>query len=362
MELIAGLMSGTSLDGVDGVLAEFPPEAGRLLAHAHVPFADDLRQELASLNHPGPAELARSAVAAIAIADRYAECAASLLRQAGVGAAQVRALGCHGQTVRHQPRAGYTLQLLNAARLAEASGIAVVCDFRSRDVAAGGQGAPLAPAYHRAAFARAGETRCVINIGGIANLTILHADGRTEGFDTGPGNALMDAWCQRCQGKRFDADGAWAARGKPLPDLLQRLLAEPYFRLPYPKSTGREDFNRQWLERALTGNEAPADVQATLLALTARSIADAVLRAAPDGRNLFLCGGGARNSTLRRELAACLPGRAIGLTDDLGVPAEQVEAAAFAWLARRCLAGLPGNVPAVTAARGERVLGAIYPA
>ncbi|MFZ5555507.1 MAG: anhydro-N-acetylmuramic acid kinase [Pseudomonadota bacterium] len=362
MTIYGGLMSGTSLDGVDGVLAEFPPEAGRLLAHAHLPYPDGLRRELAALNHPGDDELARAAAAALAASDLYAKCVAALLESAGLRPEQVSAVGCHGQTVRHQPGIGYTIQLLNAARVAETTRVSVVCDFRSRDVAAGGQGAPLVPAYHRAAFARSGETRCIVNLGGIANLTVLHADGRVEGFDTGPGNGLLDAWCQRHQGRPFDADGAWAATGNALAQLLETLLADPYFDRPPPKSTGREDFNRSWLERVLTGSERPADVQATLVQLTARSIADAVTRAAPDASRIFLCGGGARNGTLRAALEARLAGRHVGTTDELGVPAEQVEAAAFAWLAARCVAGLPGNVPAVTGARGERVLGAIYPA
>lgn len=361
MEIFGGLMSGTSLDGVDGVLAEFPPAAGRVLAHVHHPFPEDLRAELAALNHADGDELARSGRAAAALAQRYAECAAELLSAAGLRAGQVRAMGCHGQTVRHQPRQGYTVQLLNAALLVELSGVSVVCDFRSRDVAAGGEGAPLAPGYHRAAFSAPGKTRVIVNLGGIANVTVLHADGRTEGFDTGPGNGLMDAWCQRQQGRRYDADGAWAATGTPLPELLQRLLADPYFGKPAPKSTGREDFHIGWLERALRGNEGAADVQATLLQLTARTVAAAVDAAAPDVSGIFLCGGGARNGALRRALAALLPACEVGTTDSLGVPAEQVEATAFAWLAHRCLHGQPANVPSVTGARGERVLGAIYP-
>jgi anhydro-N-acetylmuramic acid kinase len=361
MVILAGLMSGTSLDGVDGVLAEFPPESGRVLAHVHLPYPDDLRRELAALDHPGANELARAASAALAVAERYADCATALLSQTGIAPAQVQALGCHGQTVRHQPRQGYTLQLLNGARVVERTGIRVVCDFRSRDVAAGGEGAPLVPAYHRAAFSAAGQTRVVVNVGGIANLTVLHADGRTQGFDTGPGNGLLDAWCQRHRGSAFDADGAWAASGEPLPALLGKLLSDPYFGKPAPKSTGREDFHIGWLDRALNGDERPQDVQATLLQLTARSIASAVTDVAPDASRLFLCGGGARNGALRSALAKALPVCEIGVTDALGVPAEQVEATAFAWLAYRCMNGRPGNVPFVTGARGERVLGAIYP-
>ncbi len=362
MDVVGGLMSGTSLDGVDGVLAEFPPEAGRILAHAHVPYPEPLRRQLADLNHPGTNDLARSATAAVAVTDLYAECVSALLGRSGLSANQIRAIGCHGQTVRHQPRSGYTLQLLNPARLVEAAGVSVVCDFRSRDIAAGGEGAPLAAAYHRAAFTGPGETRCVINIGGIANLTVLHADGRATGFDSGPGNGLLDAWCQRHQGQAFDANGAWAASGSVIPSLLSRLRADAYFARPAPKSTGREDFNATWLDRALTGSEKPADVQATLLELTVGTIADAIESAAPDAKRILLCGGGARNGALRRELAAKVGGREVGLTDDVGVAAEHVEAAAFAWLAHRCLNHLPGNLPAVTGARGERVLGAIYPA
>lgn len=361
MEIFGGLMSGTSLDGVDGVLAEFPPSAGRVLAHVHRPFPDSLRQELAALNHADGDELARSGQAAVALAHVYAECTAALLSAAGVRAGQVRALGCHGQTVRHQPGQGYTVQLLNAALLVELTGVSVVCDFRSRDVAAGGEGAPLAPGYHRAAFSALGKTRVIVNVGGIANVTVLHADGRAEGFDTGPGNGLMDAWCQRHRDRRYDANGAWAATGRPLPALLETLLAEPYFGKPAPKSTGREDFHIGWLERALGGNERAEDVQATLLQLTARTIAAAVGAAAPDVSGVFLCGGGARNGALRSALAALLPACEVTTTDSLGIPAEQVEATAFAWLAHSCLHGQPANIPAVTGARGERVLGAIYP-
>ena len=362
MHVLGGLMSGTSLDGIDGILAEFPPDAGRIFAHAHVPYPESLRRELADLNHPGTSDLARSAVAAVAVTDLYAECVSALLSRSGLSANQIRAIGCHGQTVRHQPRSGYTLQLLNPARLVEAAGVPVVCDFRSRDIAAGGEGAPLAPAYHRAAFGQAGEARCIVNVGGIANLTVLHADGRTTGFDSGPGNGLLDAWCQRHQGQAFDADGAWAANGTVIPALLRRLRSDPYFTRAAPKSTGREDFNAAWLDRALTGHEKPADVQATLLQLTVGTIADAIESAASDAQRIFLCGGGARNGALRRELAARMPGCEVALTDDAGVAAEQVEAAAFAWLAYRCLNQLPGNLPTVTGARGERVLGAIYPA
>jgi anhydro-N-acetylmuramic acid kinase len=362
MEIFGGLMSGTSLDGVDGVLSAFPPASGHLLAHAHVPYPDGLRDELATLNHAGDNELARTAAGALAVADLYSECFAALLKNSGLKAAQIRAIGCHGQTVRHQPHRGYTVQILNGARVAEATNVAVVCDFRSRDVAAGGEGAPLVPAYHRAAFGRAGQTVCVVNIGGIANLTILHADGRTEGFDSGPGNGLMDAWCRLHQGLPFDTDGAWAKSGKPLSQLALKLLADPYFLRPPPKSTGRDDFNLDWLKKTLAGHEHPADVQATLLQLTVQSVADAAKSAAPDASCIYLCGGGARNSTLREALAAKFPNCEVGLTDELGITAEQVEAAAFAWLAARRVAGLPGNVPAVTGARGERVLGAIYAA
>jgi anhydro-N-acetylmuramic acid kinase len=359
-EFYVGLMSGTSLDGIDGVLADLEHRAPRLLAHCHQAFTPALRSELAALNITGNDELRRAALAANELARAYATVVQSLLAQGSIGAATVKAIGCHGQTVRHQPADGYTLQLVNGSLLAELTSVTVVDDFRSRDVAAGGQGAPLVPAFHHAVFAQPGEHRVVVNIGGIANLTDLPRTGTVTGFDCGPGNLLLDAWAQRHLQQPFDRDGAWAQTGTAIPSLLATLETAEYFHRAPPKSTGREMFNLHWLEQHLNGTEQPADVQATLLALTARGIADAIRNFCADATAIYLCGGGSRNGALVRLLATLVAPRQVNLTDALGVDAEQVEALAFAWLARQTLNSRPGNMPAVTGARGPRVLGAIY--
>lgn len=365
-QLFAGLMSGTSLDGVDGVLAEFSA-AGipKVVSHAYRAFPEALRDELLALNSSGPDELHRCALAASTLAGLYAEVVAELLDHANVNASSVRAVGSHGQTVRHRPALGYSWQINNPSLLAERSGIAVVADFRSRDVAAGGQGAPLVAAFHRALFGCTGETRAVLNLGGISNLTALLADGRTTGFDCGPANVLMDLWCLRHTGQRFDADGGWAASGNTQPHLLDVLQEEPYFATPPPKSTGRDLFNADWLADRLLhhGTECqPEDVQATLCELTAVTCARAVAAHAGDASEMLVCGGGALNKHLMQRLAHQLPGMTVRLTDDRGLPAQHVEAAAFAWLAYKHMHGEPGNLSTVTGAAGPRVLGALYPA
>ncbi|MBC7954588.1 MAG: anhydro-N-acetylmuramic acid kinase [Cytophagales bacterium] len=365
-ELFAGLMSGTSLDGVDGVLAEFSAQGiPKVVSHAYRAFPETLRDELLALNSSGPDELHRCALAASTLAGLYIEVVAELLAHSKVQPSAVRAIGSHGQTVRHRPMLGYTSQINNPALLAEKSGIAVVADFRSRDVAAGGQGAPLVAAFHRALFGAAGETRAVLNLGGISNLTALLTDGRTTGFDCGPANVLMDLWSLRHTGQRFDADGTWAASGVVQPQLLEVLLQEPYFAAPPPKSTGRDLFNAGWLADRLNryGKDCrPEDVQATLCELTAITCIRAILDHAGDASELLVCGGGALNKQLMRRLAHHLPKMAVRLTDDRGLPAQHVEAAAFAWLAYKHLHGEPGNLSAVTGAAGPRLLGALYPA
>ncbi|MCE2999666.1 MAG: anhydro-N-acetylmuramic acid kinase [Betaproteobacteria bacterium] len=359
--LFIGLMSGTSLDGTDAVL--FGGAANpRVLGHVHQPFSPQLRESLLALNAPGENELHRAALAGNALALAYAAAVSKLLEVTEQTASGIEAIGCHGQTVRHQPQSGYTLQLVNAALLAELTGIRIACDFRSRDIAAGGEGAPLVPAFHQAVFASALHSRAVINIGGIANITTLPRSGEVTGFDCGPGNVLMDGWIARHRSERYDRGGAWAACGRVLPALAARMLAHDFFGRRPPKSTGRETFNLHWLESLLSGNEAPADVQATLCEVTAAGIAGAVDGYCPDALQIYLCGGGARNDLLRSRLAALLPGRTVGITDSLGIAAESVEGAAFAWLAQRVLLHLPGNLPAVTGASGPRVLGAVYPA
>ena len=371
-ELYIGLMSGTSLDGVDGVLVDFDaPGAGllRVVAHAHRRFESGLGHELLALNAPGESELHRAALAGNALVRVYAEVVDALLAASGAPREQVRAIGAHGQTVRHRPREfdglGYTVQLNNPALLAELTCIDVIADLRSRDVAAGGQGAPLVPAFHRAMFGRPDETIGVLNLGGIGNLTTLRADGSTIGFDSGPGNALMDHWCRLHTGQPYDADGAWAASGQVIDALLAGMRAEPYFALPPPKSTGRDLFNAAWLQAQLARCAPvprPVDVQATLAELSAAACAADVLAHASDAHELLVCGGGAFNAELMRRLAAQLPGIDVLPTSARGLPADQVEGCAFAWLARAFMRREPANLPSVTGAVGPRVLGALYPA
>ena len=366
--LFVGLMSGTSMDGVDGVLCRFGagPESVHVLCHAHRPFASELSRELFALNTPGDNELHRAALAANALARVYAQVVEALLTQGEVPREQVLAIGAHGQTVRHRPGEfdgpGYTIQLNAPALLAELTGIDVVADFRSRDVAGGGQGAPLVPAFHRAVFAQHDQTVGVLNVGGISNLTVLGPGESALGFDIGPGNALMDHWCRLHTGTPFDDQGAWAASGVVNDGLLATLLAEPYFDRAPPKSTGRDLFNPAWLAARLPPSLRPEDVQATLAELTARACAAAVLEHGPDCSELLVCGGGALNAHLMKRFSANLPGVRALTTTDRGLPAMQVEACAFAWLARAWLMREPGNLGRATGARGPRVLGALYPA
>lgn len=363
VERYIGLMSGTSTDGVDGVLAEFTGRTIRIAAASSLPLPDRLRQELLALNVSGPDELARAAQAANALADLYAQAVRQLLDLAGLAQTEVRAIGAHGQTVRHCPQAGYTLQINAPARLAEHTGIAVVADFRSRDVAAGGQGAPLVPAFHAAWFDRRPDS-AVLNLGGIANLTVL--GNPVRGFDTGPANMLMDAWAQQHLGQAYDRDGAWAASGRCHDALLDRLCADPWFGLAPPKSTGRDLFNPAWLRSILDESPdwsglPPADVQATLLQLTVRTIARAITDYAPQTREVLACGGGALNTALMAALAQALPCR-LATTAEYGMPVQSVEALAFAWLARAHLHGEAACPPAVTGARHATVAGCLYPA
>jgi anhydro-N-acetylmuramic acid kinase len=364
-----GLMSGTSMDGVDGVAVEFakgkPPV---VLAEAFVGFADGLRDALFSLQQPGDNEIEREALAANALATRYTVCCHELLRAGNLSAPDVRAIGVHGQTVRHRPEKGFTRQINNPALLAEMSRIDVIADFRSRDVAAGGQGAPLVPAFHATVFGAKGETRVVCNLGGISNITILNAAGSVRGFDCGPANALLDEWAQRHLGKPYDKNGHFSATGQVNRPLLHALLDEPYFEQQPPKSTGRDLFNPEWLDAKLQAFAAvaPENVQATLVALTAITVAREIERHASDARAVYVCGGGARNPELMKAIQTALEetgvsGVPVLTTEALGVPPNQVEPLAFAWLAMRCVAREPGNLASVTGAAGERVLGAIYP-
>jgi anhydro-N-acetylmuramic acid kinase len=366
-ELFAGVMSGTSLDGVDAVLADFAPGNAApcaTLAATHIAFPTELRRDLLALQASGADEIVRAARAGNALADLYAHGLRSLCLAANIAAHDVIAAGVHGQTVRHRPHEGWTLQINNPARVAERAYVTVVADFRARDIAAGGQGAPLVPAFHAALFSRPDRHRVVANIGGIANITDLPPAGLVRGFDTGPGNVLLDLWHARHRSGSFDANGAWGATGRAQPDLLAALLDEPYFALPPPKSTGRDLLHADWLDRRLARAQwrgLAEDVQATLVALTARTLADAIRTHAGDSEELLVCGGGARNAALMSVLADELHGVAVMPTDAVGVASDHVEALAFAWLAREAVAGRPGNLPAVTGASAPRVLGAIYP-
>jgi len=360
--LYVGLMSGTSLDGVDAALVDFSESMPRVVKHAHLPFDDRLRAELLALAAPGPDDLGRAANLANDLARRYAAAVAAALEGSGITQRDVIAIGCHGQTVRHRPDLGYTIQLGNAALLAELTALRVVADFRSRDVAAGGQGAPLVPAFHAAVFARHGEDRAVLNLGGIANLTLLSREGRVTGFDSGPGNCLMDLWAARHLGMPCDRDGAWASGGSVMEKLLDEWLRTPFFSAPPPKSTGREMFGEAWLRRKLPPDAAPQDVQATLLELTARSIAAALQLAGFSAQRVIACGGGTRNRALMCRIQMLLRPAQVESSSQYGLDPQLVEAVAFAWLAMQALNDQPASIPAVTGARGPRVLGAIYPA
>jgi anhydro-N-acetylmuramic acid kinase len=359
-ELYAGLMSGTSLDGVDAVLADLSGARPALRASVHHGLARALRAELLALNSPGENELERAALAANDLARAYAAAVEELLASSGTPPAQVRAIGCHGQTVRHRPASGYSAQIGNAALLVELTGVTVVADFRSRDIAAGGQGAPLVPPFHAALFGSRAENRAVANIGGIANLSCLPASGEIGGFDCGPGNCLLDLWAARHLGKDFDEAGAWAAGGTVAAALLERLLAEPFFALAPPKSTGRDLFNQAWLDARGVASHDPRSVQATLLELTARTIADACRRHFAGMQRLIVCGGGAKNRALMDRLGALLGPVAAETSAAHGIDPSLVEAAALAWLAKQALDGAPASLPSVTGARGPRILGAIY--
>jgi len=356
-------MSGTSLDGVDAILLKLAGDGKQIIKTAYRPYPDSLRQAILDLHHPEINELVHSQIIACQLAHLYALTVADLLSELDPKTLQqVAAIGCHGQTIRHRPELGFTVQLNNPSLLAELTNITVVADFRSRDIAAGGQGAPLVPAFHQAVFAHSTIHRTILNIGGICNLTDLPPDGKVTGFDSGPGNLLMDAWCQRHTDKTYDFDGQWAQTGQCIASLLDRMLAEPFFAIPPPKSTGRDTFNMRWLEQRLAPDYASHDVQATLLELSCRSIADAVMRFCCGTREIYLCGGGAKNRALVDRLKTLLPGVSLAMTDDLGISVDWVEAAAFAWLAKQALEGKAGSLPAVTGASGPRILGAIYPA
>lgn len=354
-------MSGTSTDGIDVILADLAAKSPRVISFHSETFPPSLRRELLSLNTQGENEIERSQLAGNTLARLYARAVNTLLADSKAAPEEIAAIGCHGQTIRHRPELGFTVQLNNAALIAELTAITVVADFRSRDIAAGGQGAPLVPAFHDGVFHSEAEMRVVINIGGIANVTVLEPGKPAWGFDCGPGGCLMDAWAEMHIGKPFDEDGAWAAQGEVLPRVLGNYLNDSYFQAAPPKSTGRDHFNLAWLEQKLTGRENAADVQATLLALTANSISDHVKRYAPGCTSVLICGGGAYNTTLISLITQQLPLAKIAKTDSLSVPAQQVEALAFAWFAKQAVDGRALDLRATTGAKHAAVLGAIYP-
>jgi len=360
--LYVGLMSGTSLDGADAALVDFSAGAPRTLAFATVPFSPELRDRILALSEPGSDSLDLAGCVSLELAELYARAVHDVMAEGGVERGDVAAIGCHGQTVRHRPEQRFSIQLNDAARLAELTGIDVVADFRRRDMAAGGQGAPLVPAFHEAVFRDATCSRAVVNIGGISNITWLPARGKTLGFDCGPGNVLLDGWARQHIGTQFDEDGRWAAAGRADPVLLQRLMDEPYLALPPPKSTGRELFRLAWLQDRLPADYRTADVQATLTDFTAHAVVGAIERFCPGTDEIYLAGGGARNGWLVARIRAVAGVRAVAPTDVLGVPTAHVESMAFAWLAMKCMRREPVDLTAVTGAVAPRILGAIYPA
>lgn len=365
-EIYIGLMSGTSMDAVDAVLVDFSTSPLKLVASNTFPIPKDLKEKLIALCTPGDNEIDRMAQLDNQLGFLFADAVNKLLSFANISNKQINAIGSHGQTVRHIPTGDfpYTLQIGNPSVISEQTGITTIADFRRKDMAAGGQGAPLAPAFHNAVFRSDQQDRVALNVGGIANITILPADKNkpVTGFDTGPANGLMDLWCMQHQNKPFDKDGQWAASGKVQNNLLKQFLDDPYFKLAPPKSTGREHFNRDWLDNfSEIKNESPEDVQATLCALTVETIALDIERTGSK-QEIIVCGGGAYNNHLMTQLSERLSEHAVKSSTELGIEPDWVEAIAFAWLARQTRNHLPGNLPAVTGARHEAVLGAIYPA
>lgn len=364
-DLYLGLISGTSADGIDAALVRFEPHCELVFGRTY-PWDETLRARLIALGQGGEAtSLDELGELDTTLARAFADAATQAIADSGTGRSQVRAIGSHGQTVRHRPEssAAFSWQMGDGNVIAERSGIATVADFRRRDVAAGGHGAPLMPAFHAAMLRSPDEDRAVLNLGGIGNFTLLPRAGQVRGFDTGPANALMDAWCERHTGQAYDAGGAFAARGTVDAELLARLLDDPWFALPPPKSTGREQFHLRWLESRLgTEQSSPADVQATLLELSAVTMADALRATQPGTACVLGCGGGVRNAALMARISANLPGVVVESTAAHGLDPDYVEAMGFAWLARETLAGRPGNLPSVTGAKGPRILGTVYPA
>ena len=366
-EKYIGLMSGSSLDGIDAVLVSFNSAQPRLLAHHVEPLDNQLRDELDDLTRLGNDELARSCRADVMLGESFAKAVIALLEKAGVSKEDIQAIGSHGQTLRHYPDSDTpsTLQIGDPNIIVERTGITTVADFRRRDIAAGGQGAPLVPAFHQAVLQDPVQNRIILNIGGIANITLLpsNAGTSTSGFDTGPGNALLDAWIKQQRNESFDHEGKWAATGKIHQELLTALMGDPYFSQAPPKSTGRDVFNLEWLANRWPSvtELSPQDVQATLLELTVVSIADAIKQTLFEATQILVCGGGVHNTRLLQRLQELLPKQEIFSTSQVGLDPDWVEAMAFAWLARQTMTQQTGNLPAVTGARKSVILGGIYP-
>jgi anhydro-N-acetylmuramic acid kinase len=358
-----GIMSGTSLDGIDVALVDSQGQTVRLISTQYAAYPDALKNQLLALHHPSNNELENTLIIANQLAHLYADAVLALLTKNQLLASDIVAIGCHGQTIRHRPELGFSLQIGNNALLAELTKITVCGDFRSRDIAAGGQGAPLVPAFHQAAFASKDKNRAIVNIGGIANITYLSKSGNVLGFDSGPGNLLLNSWIKLKLDLDYDADGAWAATGVVHQSFLDNMLSEPFFALPPPKSTGRDLFNDTWLKQhILYPHCRPQDIAHTLLELTACSIQQAITSYCPEIDEVYICGGGAHNKTLMTSLKLKLGAIPLHLTDTLGINVDWVEAAAFAWLAKQCLTQQTSNLPSVTGAVGPRILGAIFPA
>lgn len=364
VQYFIGLMSGTSTDGVDGTLVAFEKNSlPRIVAFSSIAMPTHLRYRFLALNKAGENELEQAYLAANGLADLYAECCEDLLKKAQLLPHQILAIGAHGQTVRHRPDLGFTVQLNAPARLAELSQIDVITDFRSRDVAAGGQGAPFAPLLHQALFRHPHKTRVILNLGGIANITLLAPHQPLLGFDTGPANALMDYWIDKHLGKNFDKDGAWGASGTINTALLSQLLSEPYFNKAAPKSTGRDLFNPQWLNHHLSQISetiAAVDIMATLRALTTHSIAHAIHRYSQTVDEIIVCGGGVKNIALMQELENLTECDVVPI-EKYGFDSQAIEALAFAWLAKAFYDKEPLNFPELTGSRHATIAGALYP-
>lgn len=357
-ELYLGLMSGTSADGIDAALVDFSDTHPTLIATHYNPFPTELRQKIIALCTPGLDEINRLSELDILLGKEFALAVNTLLKTHNIEKNQIRAIGSHGQTIRHHPQKRFTLQIGDPNIIAAETGITTISDFRRRDMAMGGQGAPLVPAFHHAIFSKSDTHRAIVNIGGIANITLL--SDTTSGFDTGPGNTLLDTWIEKHRGERFDKNGEWAKQGCANSPLLKKLLTDPYFSLPAPKSTGREYFNLSWLESHLANTLlSPVDIQTTLVELTAYSIMDAIKKHFSHGE-IFVCGGGAHNHYLMSRLQTLATNFSVDSTKKLGVNPNWVEAMAFAWLAKQTLEKKSGNIPAVTGARQPSILGGIY--